>query len=249
MFFFKKRKVVVDCFINSETTYNLFKIDRAIKFAPKEWKTFPGSITQKVNQNPISKLTLEEPTIRKCIGVSNLFSKGFIIPSWTDFGLEVLKNGSYLKHDPMNGLHVGSHSPQTFWNDLYREYAHIKIYNPWLIRETTGVQFTWNQCDWHNTDRIDKFHVMSGVLDFQAQHGAHINAFMKKDSVINVNAGDPLVHVIPITDYDLDLRCHLTDQTEYLKIYKSYADRGMYSGFHRAMLEFKNKKKCPFNKS
>lgn len=246
MFLFKKKKVTLDCFINVKTIHSLFKIDHAIKFAPKDWKTFPGTIDLKVSEDPKSKLTAPYASIRKCVGLSNLFSKGFIIPSWTDFGLEIMPDGKCIKHDPINNLNIDSHPRFLHWDNLYKNWQHVKIYSPWLLRETSGVQFMWNQCDWHNTDRVDKFHVLSGVVDYKAQHGTHVNVFMKKGSMVQIQAGDPLVHLVPITDKDVDIQCHLIDDQEYRKIYKDYAERSTYSGHHRAMLNVEEKSRCPF---
>ena len=248
MFWFKKSKVVVDCFINSPVIYDLFKIDHAIKFVPEEWKQLQSHIDLKVNTNPTSKLTMPIPTAKRCIAITNQFSTGFVMPMWTDFGLEMFDEGKYAKHDPSNSLQMDNHQRIQYWDTLYKGFSHIKIYSPWLIREKSGVKFTWNQCDWTNTDKVPLFHILSGVVDFQAQHGSHINAFQRKGTIVQYKAGDPMVHIIPITEKDLELKCHLLDDDEYKKMYRSYGERLMHSGQHRAMLKVRRdeQSRCPF---
>ena len=248
MFLFKKPKVVVDCFINNHTIYNLFKIDHAVKFIPEEWKQLASHIDIKVSPDPNSKLTVSAPTAKRCVAITNQFSTGFVIPMWTDFGIEMFDDGKFVKHDPMNGLHMDNHPRRLYWDSLYKGYSHIKLYSPWLIREKSGVRFSFNQCDWSNTDRIADFHILSGVVDFQAQHGTHINAFQRKGSIVQYKAGDPMIHIMPITEKELELKCHLLDDVEYKNLYKTYAERSMYSGQHRALLNVRQdeQSRCPF---
>ena len=247
MFLFKKSKITVDCFIDRQVVFDLFKIDHAIKFIPDEFKALKPTWDLPVEPgNPKSKLTAPAATIKRCPGFSNLFNTGFIIPSWTDFGIEMFEDEKFNRHDPMNNLHMDSHPRPMLRNNLYKDYGHVKISSPWIIQEKSGINFSWNRCDWHNTERADKFQVMSGVVDFKAQHGSHINAFVKKGSVLQLKAGEPLVHVIPLTEKELELKCHVLSPAEYRKIWASYADRTMYTGQHRALLKAKEDSKCPF---
>jgi hypothetical protein len=246
MFWFKRNKVYVDCFINNRTVYDLFKIDYTSKFIPDGWKSSPSHVDMKVHSDPRSKLTAELPTLKRCVALTNLFGTGFVIPAWTDFKVEMMADGKFYKSDPQNNLNIDNHPRFMYWKDLYEDYGHIKIYSPWLIRETTGIKFTWNQFDWDHTDRLDKFHILSGVLDFKAQYGSHINAFVKENTLLDFKAGEPLVHVVPITEKELVLKCHLVDDVEYKKIYMTYYNRSMYSGNHRALYNLEKEKKCPF---
>ena len=180
MFLFRRKKVTIDCFINNELIYNLCKIDHANKFIPQEWKQLPAFVDIKSNNDPRSDMKLPVATAKRCISLTNLFNTGFILPSWTDFDIEVLDDGTVHRQSPMNDLNAEPHPRFLIWDNLYKNYSHTKIYSPWLIREKSGIKFSWNQCDWHNTNRIADCHILSGLIDFKAQHGSHINMFVKK---------------------------------------------------------------------
>jgi len=246
MFFFKRKKVTVDCFISNPTTHSLFRPDYANKFFPKGFKQLPAFVDVKANDDPKSRLTTSVPTLKRCVGITNLFNEGFILPAWTDFDIEMLRDGRFYKQDPMMMLDANPHPPFMMWEDLYKGYQHVKISSPWLIVENKGIRFTWNQCDWHNTDRIENFHLLSAVIDFKAQHNSHVNAFIKKGTITHVKAGDPLVHIVPITDKELDLQCHLIDDAEYNKLANAFSVKSMWAGQHRALLNQESKSKCPF---
>ena len=55
MFLFRRKKIVVDCFIDNPVVQNLFKIDHAHKFVPAEWKQLPPMVDVKSLQDPRSK--------------------------------------------------------------------------------------------------------------------------------------------------------------------------------------------------
>jgi len=246
MFFFRRSKVVVDCFINLPPVYELFKIDHAHRFVPQGWKSLPLYNEMKPNTNPASKITIPVSTIKRCVGLTNLFTTGFILPSWTDVNIEMMADGRFNIYDPMNVQKADPHPDWMWWSELYKGYSHLKLYSPWLIREKSGINFSWQQCDWHNTERLSNFHVLSGVIDYKAQHNTHVNVFMKKNSSVKIQAGEPLAQMIPLTDKDVELRNHLIDDTEYNKIANSFTSKFMWFGQHRALLSAKKESKCPF---
>ena len=246
MFLFRRKKIVVDCFIDNPVVQNLFKIDHAHKFVPVEWKQLPPIVDVKSLQDPRSKESIPISTAKRCVGMVNLFTSGFILPSWTDFKIEMMKDGLFFKHDPMGSLDANPHPPFMYWEDLYKGYQHVKISSPWLIKEKTGVRFSWNQCTYHNTERHANYHALSGILDFKAQHNTHINVFVKKGTTLTVNAGDPLIQLIPLTELDVELKHHKVDADEYKKISNEFTQKSMWGGQHRALYNQKEESKCPF---
>lgn len=247
MFWFKRNKIVVDAFVHSDIIYELSKIDYAHKFFPQGWKSLPATKEIKAAQYQESKAMLNIPTIKKCPGFNNLFSKGFIIPSWTDMVLEDV-NGNIQAFDPTLQQRTEAHPNWAWWPELYEGYAHVKIISPWLLSEKSGIHFVYHQCDWHNTDRIANFHVLSAIIDYKAQNNTHINVFMKKGTIINIQHGDPLVHIVPITEKEVELKTHRVDEKEYSKIMHNNAGHFMWSGQHRALYNAMKEKesKCPF---
>jgi hypothetical protein len=246
MFFIKRKKIVVDCFVNNPVIYDLFKIDHAHKYAPKEWRQLPPVVDVKSLQDPRSKETIPVPTAKRCVGIVNLFTTGFVMPCWSDFKIEMMNDGLFYKHDPMNELDANPHPPFMYWDSLYKGFQHVKISSPWLIKEKSGVNFTWNQCTYSNTDRHQTYHALSAVVDFKAQYNTHLNVFIKKGSTVTFNAGDPLVQMIPLSEKELEVKCHLIDDVEYAKMSTAYTRKSMWAGQHRALHNQKEESKCPF---
>jgi hypothetical protein len=246
MFLFRRNKVVVDCFTSNSAVFELSKIDYAHKYSPQGWKSLPAVIEAKANLDPESSVILPIPTIKKCPGLSSLFTTGFILPSWTDMTIEVKANGKFSVFDPGKAQRAEQHPEWLWWNGLYEGYTHIKFKSPWFIKEKSGINFLWHECDWHNTERISDFHVLSGIVDYRAQHQTNINVFMKKNSIVKIKVGDPLVHIVPLTDKEIELRHHLINDSDDEQIIK--APRILWFGQHRALLQAKqnNESKCPF---
>ena len=150
-----------------------------------------------------------------------MFSNGFIIPSWGDFQIEVLKDGKFIVagHQTTEpNVRVSNHSKLQYGYELYKNSGHVKIESPWFLKEKTGVKFVWNGCSWHNTDNLENFYVLSAIVDYKYQAGTNINAFQRKNTIVKFNAGDPLVHVIPMSEKKLKMKHHLVSRDEYEKM-------------------------------
>jgi len=249
MFWFKRKKVVVDCFVNIPAVYELFKIDKANKFIPSEWKALPAFEELRADEKPRTKMTVPVSTAKRCFALGNLFSTGFVIPAWSDFGIEVFHDSTFNVADPMKVMQreTASHPSWMYWDTLYKGYQHIKLCSPWLIREKSGVQFHWSQIDYQNTDRYANVHILTGVLDYKAQHDTHVNMFVKKGSITQFKAGEPLVQVVPLTELDVELKCHLITDYEHAQMSRAYGQKVMWYGQHRELSKVKKESKCPFN--
>jgi hypothetical protein len=94
------------------------------------------------------------------------------------------------------------------------------------------------------------FTVIPGVLNFKYQNYANINLMTEianpMQKQIHISAGEPLAHIIPLTEDNVELRVHklskedfnsLNESTSAYKWYGTYFDR-------KKNIE----KKCPYNK-
>lgn len=248
MFWFKPSKVHVDCFTYVDMVYNEHPIEKANRHTPEEWRAIASSYQEKAfPQVPESKMMIETSTIKKCTGFTNLFSTGFILPAWSDFDLEVVEDGRFLWKAPSPILQAHTHdrSQMGGW-ELYKDYTHIKLISPWSFVEKTGVKFAWNRCDWHNSERAADVHVISGVVDYKYQHSTNVNMFVKKPSITKFFAGDPLVHIIALTEKEVVIHNHVMTDKEHERKF------GFISSNVNGYKKSKNKKmqkekgKCPF---
>jgi hypothetical protein len=251
MFWFKRKEIVIDCFVANRTIHEAFTIAPANKFFPDGWKTMPKTKNIKVHkeQYPDCELEIELPTIKKCVGLIELFTTGFIIPSWVDFGIEINKDGKHMWCGA-GDIIVDQHPAWQLWEGLYDGYGHAKIASPWLIKEKTGIKFSWNECDWHNTHNLDKFRILSGVTNFKFQHQTNINLFLKRNSTMYVKAGSPLVHIIPITENSVKIKTHLVTDVEMKALDRQVSQySGHFKTMKKSILESEkelSKSKCPF---
>jgi len=250
MFWFKPVEITVDCFTDNPMLYNNYMIDKASKFFPEEIKQMPNYVQLKQNHNPISELMQDMPTIRRCVGVKDLFSHGYILPAWSDIKIEVTEQGNLFYTDSVSGvsgnLTLQQHDRIQYGSGIYKDRVHIKLLCPWYLTEKTGVKFTWNMCDWHRTDTADDIRILSGILDFKYQHQLNVNAFVRKGSMIEYNTGDPLVHMIPITDKKVNLKYHLIDEQEYHRLTRNTMIETSYSNHRKLKAYDVTEKKCPF---
>jgi hypothetical protein len=250
MFWIKPSEITIDCFTSNPVIYHNYKIDRASKFFPEEIKQMPNYVSLKANHNPNSNLMQEMPTIRLCVGIKDLFSYGYILPSWSDIKIEVTDTGDIFYTDNIsavtNSSVVQQHDRIQYGSGIYKDRIHAKLLCPWYVTEKTGVKFTWNMCDWHRTDTADDIRILSGMIDFKYQHQLNVNAFIRKGSSISYNTGDPLVHMIPITDKKVNLKYHLVDETEYSSLIRSTMIETSYHGHRKMTAHDVTEKKCPF---
>jgi hypothetical protein len=247
MFFFKRREIVVDCFINDVIIFNNFKIQRAGKFIPKEWKGLPSYHEIKISHNLNTKMVQKVPTLKRCNAFRDLFANGFIIPLWADIQLEAYDSQVELRGHKIIEPNVRSewHSRSQI-GDFYPNYNHIKLESPWRLREKIGVQFSWNGCLWNNTHNLENVQFLPGVLDFKYQSSTHINLFVKKDVVVKYFANDPMVHLIPLSDNKIKLKHHLLSEAEYMKISEATSKSNSYNNPRDLRTGIFPEKKCPF---
>jgi hypothetical protein len=217
MFFnFKKSKIVVDCFTYSPAAYELYKIRSAKVYYPEHIKKLEASVFLREQG---TNIPVNYPTIKRCIAITDLYKNGFIIPFWMDFicnPIEHLQNKSALgTTDPMNQPNVTSH-PQAQFPGILNNYFHVKFRGTWHCVEKTGVQFLWNSTVWNINNDVEKYIIPPGVTNFKDQYETNLNIFFHKTSDrFTLTAGTPLIHIIPLSEKDVEIKCHLISQKEW----------------------------------
>lgn len=241
MFWFKKSEIIVDCFTPHHDIYESYRPLPASHFIPEGWKNLPKTISMRAMPN--SKIEIPRGTLKLCKGFTNLFSSGFILQLWTDVILDA-------NTEPMSQLAASdfimfnSHPKFQMWEGLYDGYKHVKFSSPWNLVEKTGVRFTWNRCDWHNTENAHKMHMLSAVTDFKYQHHVNMNIFVKDNETVNLSAGQPMVHLIPISEKKVKLKYHVISHQEFDS---KFSHMTKFSGKYKESVRIvDNKPKCPF---
>lgn len=217
MFWSKKKKVVVDCFTPFQSVHDLYKIDPAISFFPEEVKKLPNFYSVE-DQN--TKISYDSATIRKCIGLQELYKTGFILPMWTDFicdpqGAINNKTAVGLMSQP---FYYNVHDKKQ-WNGFFDNYIHVKMASPWKIVEKTGVKFSWNAASWNLHKHMKNFIVVPGTVTYDYQSDTNVNIFVDMTAPkFIIESGTPLVHITALSDSDVVIKNHLVSPEEHAKI-------------------------------
>jgi hypothetical protein len=87
---------------------------------------------------------------------------------------------------------------------------------------------------------------LSAIIDFKAQYNTHVNMFIKKGTTLTVEAGDPLIQMIPLSEHAVEIKTHLISGQEYNNIADSFVKKSMWGGQHKALYNQPQESKCPF---
>ena len=214
-FFIKKRKITIDAFTNVTGVYEYFPIQNANKFVPDWWKRIPGYLDL---PNSVG-INVKTPTLKTCSGFIDLYNKGFVLPLWADLIFETKKTGEYAFQFSNPESTMNSHMSQQFGGQI-KDYIHLKLISPWYLKEKTGIKFLLFQPSWNHINSCPDFTIPPGIVDFKSQVVSNINMFVPaKDARYEVKNNTPLLHIIPLTDKDLEIKHHLVDDKEFNKIH------------------------------
>lgn len=255
--FFKKKPIYLDCYTTFNHVYDMFKVDSAKKFVPSWFKDLPSTFTDPRSINPI-------PTAKTCVGISSFFRNGFIIPLWTDanLGYATVSNG-YTNNIQLvtqfsDGFTKGQvHEQKQIGNEFMPEetYTHFKIFSPWVFECSEDIDWLWSQPT-YNFKYPDQLIILPGALEFKYNSNVFINCSIRKlnetrtPTMLQLEAGQPLVHLIPITDREVVVRNHLVNLEEWNRISQKN-NRAFFFNNHNKKRNFlkkqeENKNKCPF---
>lgn len=244
MFFFKKKKIVIDAFTKISGIQELHPIVPASKFLPDWWKNLPSSYNAQDNNT----IVVQRPTLKRCDGFTQYYKTGFIIPMWIDVAIKTTANGQWAYRLASNDTEtiIDSHSRNEFGNE-FDDLLHLKLHSPWLLSEKTGCQFHFASPFWNNIKTLRNFYTPPGIVNYHHQSSTHINLlFPKEDNQITIAAGTPMVHIVPLTDRTVEVRCHVVSEKEHNQIYlKNYL--GSFLGSYKKNKKSRNEnKRCPF---
>jgi hypothetical protein len=236
-FFFKKPKLHIDAFISEDfkTTYELAPIDYARNFYPDWWR--------KLEKPPLTS-TKKQTNAKRCASIIDTYKKGIIIPMWCDYKLKMNSAGQQISMYANDKAQIDNH-PLIQRKGFRESKLQLKHVSPWFIKCERNVFFNFNP-DFMNLNRED-FQIIPGMLEFYNQHGTNINFFIdNKEQEIDILFGDPLVHIVPLTEREIVLTNHLVTVEEHTKIIKNTKISFGPGYLMRRKYSKEDKPKCPF---
>lgn len=216
MFFFVRKKVVVDCFVGYETIANLYGFKRAIKTAPEWWRNLPSKIEQITSWG-----MRPSGTMKHCSGFVDLYTNAWVLRMWQDLRVSVdgenftYATGSNGIVKPIGGMDDVDANISILNGHAFTNYHSIKINSPWFMQEKRGIKFAWVPAIWDSIKRYDDLHIPPAVINFKKAFSCNVNIFVpKKIKIYDLTAGQPLVYLIPMTENKVEFRNHVIDSQE-----------------------------------
>lgn len=237
MLWIKRNKIHLDCFTHDPSVANDNPIEKASTFIPDWWKRLPNFV--EVQEHGIK---VKRGTMKSCLGFIDLYSKGLVIPLWSDLNLKADKNNiSYLiaRNTNLLGDALAFHTDTQHSNN-YTNQVHFKLITPWFFKEKSGAKFLFTGCGWNTIGNFPKIHILNGVLEFSNMFVGNINGFMSLEGQpyqYDIEAGTPLVQMIPLTEKEVVPHIHVVDNLEWMKMnYSTQSYKFMRWGIHKNRL-------------
>lgn len=242
MFFFRKKSIVLDCFTTDHTAHALTPIASSTNYYPDWWRQLPKTIKQEGQ-------FWDTGTMKHCRGFTDYYANGITIPMWTDLSAVIgsLRNPGIMCQFADKTSDAVSHPKAQRGNYLPDEqFGHVKLVSPWAFRTKEDINFAWTHPVW-NYNSYD-FTVLPAVTNYKYQNTTHVNMVVQYQldgRIVNINANQPLVNLLPMTERKVEIKNHLIDELEMKKIRQPSA---VFVGNYRFRKErlITQEKKCPF---
>lgn len=241
----KKQKTVIDFYTCISPVYHKAPITKANKQLPKWWKSLPA-LKEGFNLSTFS----QETNMRRCTGFSSLFQHGFTIPMWSDIAFDVSAKGKsgFAYHASLeNAFSVETHGQEQRGSYLPEsDYIHAKLVSPWAVHCNKDIDWVIVQATW-NFDTPQEIIIPPGSVNYHDIADTHINMFIPKSEErkqMLIEYGQPLVHLIPLTEDEVEYNVHLVSKEEYDRI---LFGKNATMSFSSSLFKSKKLNTCPFH--
>jgi hypothetical protein len=215
-FFINRSSITIDCFTSDHLAFQLSKPDYAIKFMPDWWKKMPSYYTEKNN-------LYHSPTMKGCEGFKNSFLNGFMIPMWSDLILDVGPKGTngygWQFSDRESSIVIHPFKQMNSYLDE-TNIQHFKLTCPWSFKCNKDIKWVWTDPLWNRIHSND-YTILPGIVSFKFALQGNVNLFVyreEKSKLIKINFGQPVTHLVPMTEKKLKIKHHLVSEDEYKKL-------------------------------
>lgn len=194
--FRRQKPIVLRCYTALSAAASLFPVGESRKY-PLKW---------------MPQAAPNAPSIRGCPGIRDYAGAGFVLPLWTDVRITAATNilecklevadrdvnrFKFIMPGTTGGLFAGA------------SLAHLKIVPPWFFRCSEEIKFYFSGAFYHlNTPDML---VCPGHVDYVHQLTPTMQTFIRVyggPTVLELQAGTPLAHIIPLTERPVQLEVH-----------------------------------------
>ena len=202
IFFFKKKPIVLHCATKRTEVLQLAPIQRASKYLPGWWKELPDSVRTPDNLHAIT-------TMKGCVGFKDHYSRGVMLPMWSDLALEIGPLGTNDYRYQFSDLRseISTH-PAYQHNNTFEtsKYQHLKFRSPWVFVCEEETEFLFMSPLW-SFMFFSTMRLLPGTINFKYQ-GSNINFMVERleaQQNIQIPFLEPLVHIVPLSDRPIKL--------------------------------------------
>lgn len=220
MFWFKKKKIVFDCFTYDKAAHDVYPIRKAMPYYPEIIKKMP--MASKVNDHS-TNVQFDMPTMKACTGINGLYKQGAIIPFWTDYVCQpkrhAVENRSKLGLADFDAQQRLSEHPRIQYPGMFEDYINVKFGGVWHIREKTGIKVLQIPATYNLNNLNYSILIPPSLSYFDLQVQCNLQMFVRADSPdFTIYAGTPMLHLIPITENEVEWRRHIVSHADWVKI-------------------------------
>jgi hypothetical protein len=207
IFKFPQKKIVLDCFTDSEITIKAAPVDFAIKHMPDWWKELSPSYM--TNVNPAG-------TMKSCMGLVDFYKYSVAIPMWSDLAISIQnKQYQWAFSDGLTNAQIHRLNVEAT-GFMPEGYGHLKMISPWIFSCKEDIKWIWSTPTYSLHENPD-IYILPGVLNYRHQNSTNINMLfdIRKDKKMLIKLGCPLVLITPMSDRKVEIVRHLITRAEY----------------------------------
>lgn len=236
--FLKKKPVTFRFVTANKSAYTFTKPERGTKFFPKWWKDLAKGHKQR-----------ETTDMTHCHGFLDLYKKSIILPMWSYLKMDIGPIGTTFHEWSFADQHSDIKNHPQYQRGSFlpeEEHQHLKLISPWWMECDEDVAVSWQAVNWR--DEQSKINVLSAIVTPKDVSAMNINIMLPREdkpTVYEIDAGDPLVQLIPLTEREFKIEHHYVSQEEFERR-APVTLHGKYAKHTKALKFLKEQSKCPF---
>lgn len=244
MFWFPKKKIVLDCFTDDPAVFDFAQPKHAASAMPQWWKDLPKDVE---SPGHLQRM----PTVKRCPGVHDMVKHSIAVPMWCDLAVELGPIGTthYRYQFSGSGAPMVEHPPPQRGEYLPNtHYQHIKIVSLWKFKCKEEIPWMLTQATWA-FEHPDEVFIPPAVMDFKHQADVNFNAFFTRKPeayVQNIPYAQPMIYVTPLSDRGVDMRTHLVTKDELETMSRGARIKFLNNYQTIRKVTAANESKCPF---
>ena len=239
MFFKKQKPIKIEFYTHVGQLMELFPPTLATDALPSWFEKLPS----KAGKN-----------VKHCVGIKDLFSKGIMIPLWSDYTVDLDSRKApiiscpvakqYPLYPPAEAHNLSEQAP-----GAWPGYQNVKFTSPWLVYTSEPIKWTCIQPVWNQHDP-QQYTIVPGVIEFKYQNQLSVNTLWKNSltpRTEKLKAGDSILQLVPVTDKPFEIEVKFLNQ----EIFSQKFTRWEYSfdlQYHKikSLFEKRENKKCKY---